>query len=364
MLHELPATPDTCQWGYFDNSLDPVLTVDSGDIVEMECLSHHAGDAPDLMFDEGVRKIWNSFPEDERGPGVHIMTGPIAVRGAEPGDALEVRFLQARPRLPYAVNFEANWGLMYSPVRAPMDTPTTEELEAREHVVIYEADWDRGVARGHLQFSYPRPEPLTVPGTELDVAECDRTPVPNISVPLRPHMGVAAVAPAEPGRVDSVPPGRFGGNVDNRNYVPGTQMFYPVQVPQALFVAGDTHFAEGDGEISGTALEGHLNVTLQFIVHKGLEIRTPVLETDTRIMVHGFHENLDEAVRISAAEMIHEMGRRWGLTQQESYSLLSVAGDCRVTQVVNGVKGSHFILPKSVIQSLPRKDQNEGGETQ
>lgn len=362
VLHELSATPETCQWGYFDNSLDPVLTIDSGDLVAMECLSHHAGDAPDLMFDDGVRKIWDSIPESDRAPGVHIMTGPIAVRGAEPGDALEVRFLQAYPRIPYAVNFEANWGLMYGPVRAPMDTPTTEDLEGREHVVIYEADWDRGVARGHVQFPYPRSEPLTVPGTELTVEECDRSPVPDVSVPLRPHMGVAAVAPAEPGHINSVPPGRFGGNVDNRNFVPGTRMFYPVQVPGALFVAGDTHFAEGDGEISGTAIEGHLNVTLQLVLHKNAGIRTPVLETDTRIMVHGFHENLDEAVRICAAEMIHEMGTRWGLTHQESYSVLSVAGDCRVTQVVNGVKGAHFILPKSVVRNLSDRRSTRGGD--
>lgn len=353
MYHELAATPETCQWGYFDNSLKPVLTVDSEDIVKIECLSHHAGDAPDIMFDEGVRKIWDSIPEHERAPGVHIVTGPIAIRGAEPGDALEVRYLQAMPRpgIPYGVNFEANWGMMYPPVRAPMGTPTTPMLEGREHVVIYKADWRNYIARGHFQFAYPR-DILTVPGTMLDVGECDRKPFPDVAVPLRPHMGVAAVAPAESGRVNSVPPGRFGGNVDNRNYVPGTSMFYPIQVPDALFWAGDTHFAEGDGEISGTAIEAHLNVVLQFVLHKKMGISTPILETKTRIMVHGFHENLDEAARISAAEMIHEMMRRYGITPQEAYSLLSVAGECRVTQVVNGVKGSHFIISKSLVRSV------------
>lgn len=354
MYHELAATPGTCQWGYFDNSIKPVLRVGSGDLVKIECLSHHAGDAPDLMFDPGVKKIWDSIPDQERAPGVHIVTGPIAIDGAEPGDALEVRFLQARPRLPYGVNFEANWGMMYAPTRAPMDTPSMADLEGREHVVIYEADWDRGVARGYTQFVYPR-SMLTVPGTLLTVEECRRMPFPDVAVPLRPHMGVAAVAPAQPGRINSVPPGRFGGNVDNRNFVPGTTMFYPVQVSDALFWAGDTHFAEGDGEVSGTAIEGHLNVVLQFFLHKRMSISTPILETDTEIMVHGFHENLDEAARISASEMIHEMNRRWGLTHQEAYSLLSVAGDCRVTQVVNGVKGSHFIIPKSLVRNLGKR---------
>lgn len=354
MFHELKATPANCQWGCFDNTQKPVLTIRSGDFVAMECLTHHAGEAPDLMMDDGVRAVFEAFPNRERGPGVHIVTGPIAIEGAEPGDTLECRLLQAEPRLPYGINFEANWGMMYAPVRAAHNSPTTE-LEAREHVVCYEADWSSGVARAVFQYPYPHATPLTYPGALIDPGRTERTPaLRDVAIPLRPHMGLAGVAPAEPGRIDTVPPGRFGGNVDNRAFVPGTRMFYPVEVPQALFWAGDTHFAEGDGEISGTAIEGHLNVLLQFVLHKGLDIRTPVLETDTEIHVHGFHENLDEAVRIAAAEMIHELGRRWGLPQREAYSLLSVAGDLRVTQVVNGVKGAHFVLEKDILRDVPQ----------
>ena len=357
MYHQLLATPETCQWGYFDNSLKPVLTIKSGDVVAMECLSHHAGDAPDLMMDDGVEAIFEAFKESDRGPGVHIVTGPIAIEGAEPGDVLECRFLQAEPRLPYGVNFEANWGLMYPPVRAPLETPQTPDLEAHEHVVVYEADWSRGIARGLFQNPYPFDKPLPYPGFIIDPASTQREPVlRHAAVPLRPHMGTAGVAPAEKGKIDTVPPGRFGGNVDNRSFIAGTRMYYPVQVPRALFWAGDTHFAEGDGEISGTAIEAHLNVVLQFFLHKDMPIRTPVLETNTEIMVHGFHENLDEAVRIAAAEMIYEMDRRWGLTQRESYSLLSVAADLHVTQVVNGVKGVHFVLAKSIVRDLADKD--------
>ncbi|MGW5124254.1 acetamidase/formamidase family protein [Streptomyces sp. NPDC004069] len=244
-------------------------------------------------------------------------------------------FLQAEPRLPYGVNFQANWGLLYGPVRAPLDHATATDLESHEHVVVYEADWQQGAVKGLFQYAYPYADEPPHPGTLIEPHTVARQSV------LR-------------GRIHTVPPGEFGGNVDNRSFVPGTRMFYPVQVPSALFWAGDTHFAEGDGEISGTAIEGHLNVMLQFVLHKNLRIRTPLLETDTEMMVHGFHENLDEAVRIAAAETIYEMGRRWGLSQRECYSLLSVAGDLRVTQVVNGVKGAHFVLSKNVVHETRR----------
>ncbi|GED89558.1 acetamidase/formamidase family protein [Streptomyces sp. 6-11-2] len=353
MYHKLTATPETCQWGYFDNALEPALTIRSGDVVAMECLTHHAGEAPDLMMDDGVREVYENIDKNDRGPGPHIVTGPIAVVGAEPGDVLECRFLQAEPRLPYGVNFQANWGLLYGPVRAPLGHATTTDLESHQHVVVYEADWQQGTAKGLFQYAYPYADESPYPGTFIEPHTVARqSALRGVSVPLRPHMGTAGVAPAQSGRIHTVPPGEFGGNVDNRSFVPGTRMFYPVQVPSALFWAGDTHFAEGDGEISGTAIEGHLNVMLQFVLHKNLRIRTPLLETDTEVMVHGFHENLDEAVRIAAAETVYEMGRRWGLSQRESYSLLSVAGDLRVTQVVNGVKGAHFVLSKSVVREM------------
>ncbi|MFF2654609.1 acetamidase/formamidase family protein [Streptomyces sp. NPDC058045] len=365
MYHELLATPDNCQWGYFDNSVKPNLTVSSGDVVAIECLTHHGGEAPDLLFDDGVRAVYEAIAEQDRGPGPHIVTGPIAVTAAEPGDVLECRFLQARPRpgLPYGVNFHANWGLLYPPTRAPMEHSTPGELEGEEHVVVYEADWESYTARGVFQYSYPHAEPLPRPGILIPPETTRREPVLNgAAVPLRPHMGTAGVAGRQPGKIHTVPPGGFGGNVDNRSFVPGTQMFYPVQVPGALFWAGDTHFAEGDGEISGTAIEGHLNVLVQFVLHKQLGIRTPVLETETEIMVHGFHENLDEAVRIAAAETVFEMGRRWGLSQREAYSVLSVAGDARVTQVVNGVKGAHFVVSKNIVRQAPRSGFGSAGQ--
>ncbi|CAM5187699.1 hypothetical protein CDEF62S_05126 [Castellaniella defragrans] len=351
MYYELAATPETCHWGYFDNSIEPVLSIDSGDIVQVECISHQAGLVPDLMFDDGVRKVWDAIPPEQRGPGAHIVTGPIAIRGARPHDTLEVRFLQARPRLRIGVNVEGNWGPMYAPT--PLSTGRTRlpSIEGTEHVVAYEADWDTGIARGLFQFAC-EPTKHVAAGMVLDVAQTVRRTFPEVAVPLRPHMGISAVAPSEPGHVSTNPPGTFGGNIDNCSYLPGTRMFYPIQVPDAFFWAGDTHFAEGDGEISGTAIEGHLNVMLQFFLHKDLHVTTPVLDTDTQIMVHGFHEDLYEAVRAATTQAIQEMQRRWPLTAREAYSLLSVAGDCHITQVVNGVKGTHFIIPKSLVRSL------------
>jgi acetamidase/formamidase len=335
-VHLLPATPDTVQWGYFDAATPPVLRVASGDVVVVECLAHHAGDAPELMMDDGVRTVYDAIPAAERGPGAHIVTGPIHVEGAEPGDTLECRVLALEPRLAYGANFSANWGLLY------------EEFGRTEHVVIYEADVDAGVARAVGQYAYPAPA-LPHPGTITPPGSVERRPaLDGIVVPLRLHLGTAGVAPAEDGRVSTVPPGRHGGNVDNREYLAGTTMYYPVLRPGALFWAGDTHFAQGDGEISGTAIEAHLNATVQLIVRKDFPVRNPVLETPSAWACHGFDRDLDVAVRDAALETIGFLERHWGVTRQEAYSLCSVAADLRVTQVVDGVKGAHMTIRKDI----------------
>jgi acetamidase/formamidase len=350
MYHELRAAPENCQWGYFDNSQQPVLRVKSGDIVFLECLTHHAGDAPDLLMDEGVREVYRAFPTPDREPGVHIVTGPIAVQDAEPGDVLECRFLRAEPRLPYGSNFQANWGLLYSRSSLESYSRRVEDLEQQEHVTIYRVDWMRGVASALFQYAYPTRPQKPYPGVIISPDSVNRVSVSHSArVPLRPHIGIAGVAPAETGRINTIPPGLFGGNIDNRGFGPGTSMFYPVMIPGGFFWAGDTHFAEGDGEISGTAMEASLNCTVQLIVHKDLDISAPVLETKSEIHAHGFHEDLNEAVRFAAVEMIHLLENRWKLSHQESYSLLSVAGDVRVTQVVNGVRGTHIVIRKDFL---------------
>lgn len=333
--HELKATPETVNWGFFDNSQESVLRIKSGDIVRIETVSHHAGDAPDLMMDEGVQEIYDEIDQEDRGPGVHVLTGPIHIGGAEPGDVLECRILNLEPRLHYGSNVSANWGLLY------------DDFDEEEYVTIYEVDQETHTA--HARFQYKYPDLYDTPGRVIDPESVDRYPVlEDIQVPVRYHFGTAGVAPAEDGRIDSVPPSVFGGNVDNRHFNVGTSMYYPVQVEGGLFTAGDSHISEGDGEISGTAIEAHVDAVVQFFIRDDLDIETPVLETNDHWMIHGFDKDLDEATRNAALETIEFLKNNKNMSESAAYSLLSVAGDFQATQVVNGVKGMHCKLPKDM----------------
>lgn len=334
--HEIRAMLHTVQWGAFDGSVAPVCTVSSGDIVRIECLCHHAGDAPDYMMDDAIREIYDGIPEDRRGPGVHIVTGPIYVEGAEPGDTLECRVLSMEPRLKYGVNFQGRWGAL------------DKEFNGREHVVLYEADVKTATAKALFQFSYDSPQ-QGIPGRYTQVPHSEREPaLEGIVVPLNLHFGTAGVCPASDEPVSTVPPGTHGGNVDNCEFVVGTSMFYPVHKKGALFWAGDTHFAQGNGEVNGTAIEAHVNATIQLTLHKGTRGKNPILETADLWICHGLNEDLDEAVNEAVLEMIALLGREWGLSREEAYSLCSVAGDLRVTQVVDGVKGAHIAIRRDL----------------
>lgn len=338
--HEVRASLETVQWGAFNGAVAPVCTISSGDIVRIECLCHHAGDAPDLLMDDAIREIYDGIPEDKRTPGVHILTGPIYVEGAEPGDTLECRVLSMEPRLNYGVNFQGRWGLL------------DKEFGSKEHVVIYEADVKAGTARGLFQFPYDSPPGRGVPGRYTAVPHSQRKPaLEGIVVPLRFHFGTAGVCPPSEGPISTVPPGIHGGNVDNREFVAGTSMFYPVHKAGALFWAGDTHFAEGDGEVNGTAIEAHVNATIQLVLHKSARSKNPILETPDLWICHGFSEDLDEAVREAVLEMIGLLASEWGLSREEAYSLCSIAGDLRVTQVVDGVKGAHMAMRRDLKRS-------------
>jgi acetamidase/formamidase len=345
--HVVRATPETVQWGAFDASVEPVRRIASGDIVLIEALAHHAGDAPDLMMDDGVRAVYDGIPPDERGPGVHIVTGPIHVEGAQPGDTLECRVLRLEPRLPYGSNFSANWGLLH------------DEFDKREHVVIYEADVDANVARAVFQYDFPH-APLPYTGFVTEPGSVERRPaLRDVTIPLRLHLGTAGVAPAAEGKISTIPPGRHGGNMDNREFVVGTSMYYPVAREGALFWAGDSHFAQGDGEVNGTGIEAHVNATLQLILHKDMPITTPVLETPELWICHGFNEDLDLAVQEAVLETIDFLTKRWGVSREEAYSVVGLAGDLRVTQVVDGVKGAHMAIRKDCFRGAPVSDPGD-----
>jgi acetamidase/formamidase len=223
MLHVLRATPKTVHWGYFDAALAPALTVDSGDLVQIEAVTHHAGDAPDLLMDKDIRQLFLDVPEADRNPGVHIMTGPIYVEGARPGDMLEVRYLEMTPRFLYGSNLAANWGYLY------------KELGEKDRVTIYAIDPVNNLAEALYAYDYP--EKYLTPGKIVDPAKCCReTALDGFRIPTRPHLGTAGVAPDVKGRVSTVPPGAHGGNIDD--VLPGTGRWRTVLGRRSAYLAG------------------------------------------------------------------------------------------------------------------------------
>jgi acetamidase/formamidase len=334
-LHELRATPKTVHWGYFDADLAPALHVKSGDIIRAEAITHHAGDAPELMIDGGIDAIFHEVPEADRNPGVHIMTGPIFVEGAKPGDMLEVRYLQMTPRLRYGSNLAAHWGHLY------------KEFGEKERVTIYRMDEAGQTAEA--VFAYDFPGKYLTPGTITQEKDCCRMPaLAGIRVPVRPHLGTAGVAPDEVGRVSTIPPGNHGGNIDNWRIGAGATMFYPVQVDGGLFSIGDPHISQGDGEISGTAIEASLDVTFQIFLRRDFAFPSPLLQTPKYWMTHGFDEDLNVAMKNASLEMLRLLTEHRGLSRDDAYSLMSVATDFGVTQVVDGRQGVHARICRAV----------------
>jgi acetamidase/formamidase len=334
-LHQLKATPKTVHWGYFDAAHPPVLRVKSGDLIQAEAITHHAGDAPELMMDEGVQAIFREIPESDRNPGVHIMTGPIFVEGARPGDMLEVRYLRMTPRCAYGSNLAANWGYLY------------KEFGETERVTIYQLDADAQTARA--LYAYDFPGKYLTPGTITHCPVCDRQPaLKGVRVPARPHLGTAGVAMDVAGRVSTIPPGAHGGNIDNWRIGAGATMYYKVQVDGGLFSIGDPHVSQGDGEISGTAIESSLDVLFQIVLRRDFSFSAPLLETPNYWIVHGFDEDLNLATRNATNDMLSLLHDHMGLSRNDAYSLMSVAGDVGVTQVVDGRQGAHVRIPRSI----------------
>jgi acetamidase/formamidase len=344
-LHQLKATPKTIHWGYFDAAIAPALRVKSGDLIQAEAVTHHAGDAPELMFDEGVEAIFREVPEADRNPGVHIMTGPVYVEDAKPGDVLEVRYLAMTPRCAYGSNLAANWGYLY------------KEFGETERVTIYQLDANTNYAQA--LYAYDFPGKYLVPGTITHCPVCDRQPaLVGVRVPARPHLGTAGVAPDAAGRVSTIPPGAHGGNIDNWRIGAGATMYYTVQVDGGLFSIGDPHVSQGDGELSGTAIEASLNVLFQIVLRKDLAIPAPLLETPKHWLVHGFNEDLNVAMRDASRAMLSLLTDHVGLSRVDAYSLMSVASDFAVTQVVDGRQGVHVRIPRDIF--APGKPPGDG----
>jgi len=314
--HSLKPAPKTIAWGYYDASAPPVLRVKSGDTVEIQTLItsspkrlEEAGVPPEQV-EQSLRDITKEVTN--KGPGGHILTGPIYIEDAQPGAVLEVRIISVRLAIPYAYNG-------FAP------------------------------GRGFLPEDYPYPKMKIIP---LDEKRMVARFAPGIEIPLHPFFGSMGVAPPETtGKFSSNPPWIHAGNLDNKDLVAGTTLYIPVHAPGALFEVGDGHAGQGNGEVDITAMETSLIGTFQFVVRKDMHLRWPRAETPTHFITMGLHEDLNEATKLAVREMIDYLMTEKHLSRDDAYMLSSVAADLSITELVDGNKGVHMSIPKAIFVS-------------
>jgi acetamidase/formamidase len=310
--HLLKATPETVHWGFLDGSLKPVLSVESGDQVTIQCLTCNPEWMPskESGFDI-LPDLVEVHQNVKKGTGNHIFTGPVAVNGAKVGDVLEVKIQEIRIR--------QNWG--WNVFRAYMGT---------------------------LPEDFPYQRLTHVP---LDLKSMTATLPSGFKVPLKPFFGQLAVQPpAAFGRQNSKEPREFGGNLDCKELVAGSTIYLPVWNDGALFSTGDGHAAQGDGEVDGTAIETSLEGSFEFKLRKGLGWKMPRAETKTHYITFGLNTDLDNAAQQALREMIDWIVNMTECSKDEAYMLCSFATDLHVTQTVNNVKGVHAMIEKSILR--------------
>jgi acetamidase/formamidase len=311
--HRLDAGADTVHWGYFDAALKPLITIEPGDEVTISTVSGPPHALPDpssgLVVPDALRAVHKHLTPKLGGP--HMMTGPVAVRGAKAGQVLEVRIK--------AIDLNTNWG--YNAIR-PLG--------------------------GALPDDFHQPRLIHIP---LDRERMIGTLPWGLELPLKPFFGVMAVAPpAAWGPVASPPPRRNGGNIDNKELVAGTTLYLPIHVDGALFSVGDGHGVQGDGEVCITAIETGLIGTFELHVRDDMTLEWPMAETPTHVMTMAFDPDLDDCVVIALRDMLKLICARTGISREDAYTLCSLAADLRVTQVVNGSKGIHVMLEKALLK--------------
>jgi acetamidase/formamidase len=320
----LLATPTTVAWGYYSAHAKPVLTVHSGDTVIMQTASTCG--SPERLQSEGVKPdeipswlgdLYTKVPQADRGPGGHILTGPVAITDAEPGDVLEVRVLHIDITTDFACN-------------------------------------GFGAGRGFLPDDFPYGRTKIIP---LDRKAMTANFAPGITIPLHPFFGSMGIAPPESaGKWNSAPPWMHGGNMDNKELTAGSTIFYPVNAEGALFEAGDGHAGQGNGEVDITALETFLTGTFQFVLHKGEASREQLLwpraETPTAYIAMGFSPDLKTATEMAVRNMITFLSEQNPdyphLSRDDAYALISTACDVDITQLVDTNDGVHVICPKAL----------------
>jgi len=318
--HRLEVTPETVAYGYYWSEAKPVLRIASGDIIDVDTLLTNSpqglarAGVPDDQIQASLKAVTAAFPtgNPNRGPGGHILTGPVYVEGAEPGDALEVKILSIDLPIDYGYNGCSG----QQPLRA-----------------------NCGQGANTLILKLNR-EAMT---SEV---------LPGVVLPLKPFFGSMGVAPApELGRVSSNPPGKHAGNMDNRELVAGSTIWIPVFAPGALFEIGDGHAAQGDGEVDQTAIETSLRGRLQLTVRKGLALTWPRAETETDYISMATDPDLRVAMTTAVQEMIDFLSSTKGLTKVQAYQLTSMAGHVAVTQIVDMPNvGVHVKMPKSIFK--------------
>jgi acetamidase/formamidase/AraC-like DNA-binding protein/mannose-6-phosphate isomerase-like protein (cupin superfamily) len=407
--HFLPATVETVRWGHLSRHIKPVLRVRSGDYVTIETLTHHAADDHERMIegDAAIEQIYH-WTKDEKtidrrgaGPmdsstlgrgagegfGVHILTGPIAIAGAKTGDIVEVRFLEinARPSgnekyagRSFGSNVAAYWGFHYNDLLT--------EPKPREVVTIFEVETGHDCSCAHALYNYrytPQVDPDGVlherydyPGVPVDQASILKNfeVLQGVEIPVRPHFGFVALAPAYDGLVDTVPPGDFGGNIDNWRLGPGGSIFLPVNVAEGLLSLGDPHASQGDSELCGTAIECSMSSVIQIVLHPRETQRNtlrdldyPLIETRDEWVILGFaqpnylrelgtkaqsevykNSSIEAAMRDAFRKARRFLMTTKSLTEDEAIALLSVGVDFGITQVANGNWGAHAIIRKAL----------------
>src|SRR5438132_6846005 len=314
--HRLEATPATVAYGYYWSEAKPALRIASGDIIDVDTLLTNSptglqrAGVPDDKIQGSLKAIVSEVTGDRRGPGGHILTGPVYVEGAQPGDVLEVKIL--------SIDFPIDYG--YNGCSG-----------------ILPENCDRSVMSRIIP---------------IDAKTMTAEFAPGIVIPLHPFFGSMGVAPApELGRVSSNPPGRHAGNMDNKELVVGSTLYIPVFVPGALFLIGDGHAAQGDGEVDQTAIETSLRGRLQLTVKKGMKLTWPRAETSTDYISMATDPDLMLATKGAIQEMVDFVAATKHVTKHQAYQLVSVAGNVAVTQLVDRPNhGVHVRLPKSIFQ--------------
>ena len=313
-VHQLPATPATVAYGFYWSEAKPALRISSGDMVDIETMLTNSPTGLERMgvkpedVPQNLRDIVTQNTGPLRGPGGHILTGPIFVEGADSGDVLEVRIQSITLPIPYGYNGCS--GFM------------PELCEQRGSRLI-----------------------------QMDREKMTAEIAPGIVVPLRPFFGSIGVAPAPAlGRVSSNPPSRHAGNLDNKELVAGTTLYIPVFVKGALLELGDGHAAQGDGEVDQTAIETNLKGRIQVVVRKDMKLEWPRGETPTHWITMGTDTSLVVATKVAVAQMVKFLQEKKGITQTQAYQAASMAADLRITQLVDGNVGVHMMIAKSYLR--------------